>query len=113
MDNKLHILQHSLGLDKYGEGRRYRNHFVTGSGSDDFPACRELVADGLMTELTGNALTGGDSVFYVTRAGIDFVANNSAAKPPEKALTRSQRRYREWLRSDCGLSFRAWIGVKA
>ena len=36
MDSKLHILQHSLGLDKYGDGNQYRNHFVTGPGSTDF-----------------------------------------------------------------------------
>ena len=113
MNSKLHILQHSLGLDQYGAGRQYRNHFVTGEGSDDFPLCRELVAEGLMTERAGNELSGGSPVFFVTRAGIDFVAKNSPAKPPEKKLTRSQRRYREWLRADCGLSFAEWIGAKA
>lgn len=46
MDSKLRILQHSLGLDQYGAGRQYRNHFVTGEGSDGFPLCRELVAEG-------------------------------------------------------------------
>ena len=113
MNSKLHILQHSLGLDQYGAGRQYRNHFVTGEGSDDFPLCRELVAEGLMTERAGNALSGGSPVFFVTRAGIDFVAKNSPAKPPEKKLTRSQRRYREGLRADCGLSFAERIGAKA
>ena len=68
MDSKLHILQHSLGLDHYGAGRQYRNHFVTGEGSDDFPLCRELVAEGLMTERAGNELSGGSPVFFVTRA---------------------------------------------
>lgn len=29
----LNILQHSLGLDEYGRGTPYRNHFVTGEGS--------------------------------------------------------------------------------
>ncbi len=108
---KLHILQHSLGLDQYGEGRQYRNHFVTGEECDNFQPCRELVAEGLMTERAGNELTGGDSVFIVTRAGVDFVSKNSPAKPPEKKLTRSQRRYQEWLQSDCGLSFGEWIGA--
>jgi len=31
------------------------------------------------------------------------------AKPRPK-LTRSQRQYREWLRSDCGVSFGEWLG---
>lgn len=113
MDKKLHILQHSLGLDKYGDGSQYRNHFVTGPGSRDFDDCRALVADGLMTERAGNALSGGDSVFFVTPKGTDFVALNSPAKPPAPKLTRSQKRYRAWLDADCGLSFAEWLGVGA
>lgn len=113
MDSRLHILQHSLGLDQYGNGNQYRNRFVTGEGSKDFADCRALVADGLMTEMAGNALSGGDSVFRVTPKGIDFVALNSPKRPPEPKLTRSQKRYREFLKDDCGLSFREWLGVGA
>jgi hypothetical protein len=113
MDNRLHILQHSLGLDQYGEGRQYRNHFCTGPGSTDFDDCRALVADGLMTERAGNALSGGDSVFQVTPKGIDYVALNSPQRPPEPKLTRSQKRYREYLRAESSLSFAEWIGVRA
>lgn len=113
MGNRLQILQHSLGLDQYGEGRQYRNHFCTGPGSTDFDDCRALVADGLMTERSGNALSGGDSVFHVTPKGIDYVALNSSKRPPEPKLTRSQKRYRAWLNADCGLSFAEWLGVEA
>ena len=113
MNSKLHILQHSLGLDQYGDGNQYRNHFVTGEGSTDFEDCRALVADGLMTERSGNALSGGCSVFHVTPKGVDFVALNSPKRPPEPKLTRSQKRYREFLSADCGLSFREWLGVGA
>lgn len=28
-----------------------------------------------------------------------------------RRMTRSQRRYREYLDSDCGLSFREWLGI--
>jgi hypothetical protein len=110
MDSKLHILQHSLGLDEYGEGRQYRNHFVTGPGSDDWGHCVSLVGDGLMTQQRGNALTGGDDCFRVTPKGIDYVALNSPARPK---LTRSQQRYREFLDADCGLSFREWLGARS
>lgn len=72
MDNKLHILRHSLGLDQNGRGKQYRNHFVTGDGSNDFPFCRELVANGFMTERAGSELSGGDSVFYVTPSGVKY-----------------------------------------
>jgi len=68
-EQQLSILRHSLGLDANGRGRPYRNHFVTGYGSDDFSACRALVAEGLMTHRRGNELTGGDDLFIVTEAG--------------------------------------------
>ena len=113
MDSKLHILQHSLGLDQYGAGSQYRNHFVTGEGSTDFDDCRALVADKLMTESAGNALSGGDSVFRVTQKGVDFVALNSPKRPPEPKLTRSQKRYREFLKDASGLSLREWLDVGA
>lgn len=105
----LHILQHSLGLDDYGQGRQYRNHFVTGPGSKDWDACRALVDAGLMVERPGSLLTGGDSVFIVTPAGIDFVALNS---PPKPKLTRSQKRYRDYLNSECSGSFAEFIGAR-
>jgi hypothetical protein len=90
----LHILQHSLGVDQFGQGRQYRNHFVTGEGSDDHPTCCGLVAAGLMTRQNGNQITGGDDAFFVTDAGRRYVAENS---PPPPKLTRGQARYRDWL----------------
>lgn len=66
-----------------------------------------------MTERSGNALSGGDSVFFVTPNGIDFVALNSPVRPPAPKLTRSQKRYQAWLDADCGLSFAEWLGVGA
>ncbi|MGH8156613.1 MAG: hypothetical protein ACREPQ_00705 [Rhodanobacter sp.] len=107
----LHILQHALGVDTYGQGRQYRNHFVTGEGSSDFDACVQLVNEGLMTRTRGNAITGGDDVFRVTPKGVDYVALTSPAPPPPKKLTRSKRRYQEWLDADPGYSFAEWIGV--
>lgn len=107
-DPLLHILQHSLGVDGFGQGRQYRNHFVTGEGSDDFPHCMALVERGLMTHREGNALTGGDDLFCVTDAGKAFVAEHSP-KPPR--LTRSQKRYRDYLKADSGGSFAEWIGA--
>ncbi len=106
MGDGLHILQHSLGLDQFGQGKRYRNHFCTGPGSFDYTTCRDLVAAGFMEERQGNDLSDGDSVFIVTDAGKDFVDRHSP-RPPK--LTRSQKRYRAWLRSDSGLSFGEWI----
>lgn len=81
MDDKLHILQHSLGVGGYNDKPSYRNHFCTGSGSVDFDNCRALVADGLMTERAGNEISDGDSIFRVTPAGVDYVAKHSPARP--------------------------------
>lgn len=91
----LHILQHSLGVDKHGQGAQYRNHFVTGEGSTDYPDCEALVAAGLMTKQRGGRLTGGDDAFFVTEAGKAYVSEHS---PPAPKLTASQQRYREWLK---------------
>jgi hypothetical protein len=106
MDNLLHILQHSLGVNEYGEGRQHRNHFVTGEGSDDYPHCMALVDAGLMTRRAGSAISGGDDIFHVTADGKEYVAANSPARPK---LTASQRRYQDFLDEDCGYSFGEWL----
>ena len=105
---ELGILQHALGLDQYGHGRQYRNHFVTGVGSTDYPVCMRLVDAHLMTRAPGNDITGGDDVFRVTERGIDHVRTCSPTPPK---LTRSQRRYRAFLAADSGLTFAQWIGA--
>lgn len=64
---QLDILRHSLGLDDYGRGKMFRNHFV--AGGDDEVACRSCVAEGWMVEGRRSDLTGGDPVFFVTDAG--------------------------------------------
>jgi hypothetical protein len=111
LDSPLHILQHALGVDRYGQGRQYRSHFVTGHGCADYEACCALTAAGLMRDAGASELTGGDTCFVVTRAGVDFVAANSPPRPPEPKLTRSQKRYRQYLDADLGVSFRQWIGA--
>ncbi len=78
----LHILCHSLGLDQYGEGKQYRNHFCTGPGSTDFDDCQSLVELGMMTSRPGNEISGGDTIFSVTQKGIDFVMLNKTRKHP-------------------------------
>lgn len=109
MNAKLEILQHALGLDEYGQGKRFRNHFVTGPGGDDWGHCLSLVSNGLMTQLRGNALTGGSDLFKVTQAGIDYVAKHSPT-PPKR--TRSQQRYDDFLAADCGLTFGEFLRSK-
>ena len=105
-NTKLHILQHSLGLDQYGQGKSYRNYFITGPNSTDYKHCLELVAMGLMRQTVGNSITGGDDVFRVTDAGRQFVASNSPTPPK---LTSGQKRYQEFLDADSGLKFGEWL----
>lgn len=62
-----HILQHALGISN--GGKEYRNHFVAGEGSTDYPHCESLVEKGYMTRRDGSPLTGGDYVYFVTDAG--------------------------------------------
>lgn len=103
---QLHILQHSLGLDQYGQGDAYRNHYVAGPDCDGYEECRALVDVGMMEERRASDLTGGMPCFIVTTEGIDYVRRKSERAPK---LSRGQRRYREWLRADSGLSFGEWL----
>lgn len=105
---QLQILQHALGLDEYGQGTMYRNHFC--AGSDDEPICRELVAMGYMRVFAPNESPLPYYNCMVTEAGKVAVLRESP-KPPK--LTRSQRRYREFLRADSGVSFIEWLKDRA
>jgi hypothetical protein len=104
--NLLHILQHSLGLDGFGQGTLppYRRHFV--AGGKDVDACRELVSLGYMTERDASEVSGGDPVFIVTKAG-EAAVQRESPKPPR--LTRGQERYRQWLDAATGVSFGEWL----
>lgn len=108
MSEKLHILQHALGLDAFGQGTWYRNHFVSGPSCDNYATLQELVADGLMVEHPPRDLSGGDSCFVVTEAGKKAVLERSQAPP---RLSRSKKRYRRFLSwtDATGLPFRDFL----
>ncbi len=106
----LHILQHSLGVDQYGQGRQYRNHFVTGPGSKDWERCQLLVEDGLMADRGNSAMIdSGSHCFVVTARGKEAMEKHSP-EPPK--ISRSARRYLAYLRADCGVSFGEWLKLK-
>lgn len=105
-DKDLHILQHSLGVDQYGRGRRYRNHFCTSPDGDDFAACGRLVARGLMNDHGPSELAGGMHTFTVTIYGHKYVSEESPAPPK---ITRSQQRYVDYLNAECGETFGDWL----
>lgn len=104
--SQLEILQHSLGVDKYGRGSMYRNHFC--ASGDDEDVCRSLVALGLMQQ---HATTEMFPYFNcsVTELGKTVVRECSLKLPPR---TRSGKRYDEWLDADCGMKFAEWIKAK-
>ncbi|WP_313244011.1 hypothetical protein [Stenotrophomonas rhizophila] len=101
--DQLSILRHALGVGEDGCAPSYRNHFVTGEGGRDHALCMGLVAAGLMTRYSGNALSGGSDVFGATNAG------RAAAVGTPPKLTPGERRYNEYLRTDSNLSFIDWL----
>jgi len=106
----LHILQHSLGVDQYGQGNQYRNHFATGPGGKDFDRCLELAAMGMMQDLGSREAWGKMHCFIVTPHGVDAVALESP-RPPR--LSRSKERYRRYMEiSDCFESFKHFLGYE-
>ena len=105
----LRILQHALGADKYGRGTFYRNRYVVGPDCDGFDDCRALVAAGFMIDSGPVEWMGCQHSFRVTEAGI--TAMREASPEPPK-LTRSERRYREFLNADSGYTFEEWLKVK-
>lgn len=107
MESALHILQHSLGVDQYGQGDQYRDHFVTGECSDDHPTCMALVADGLMRRWPAVKVYGEMDLFRVTDAGRAYVREHSP-EPPK--LTSGQRRYQRWLDGAADwMTFGEWL----
>lgn len=109
MAERLHIMQHAMGMDDYGRFRRgdYRNHYVVGAGAPAHDECMALVAEGLMMIFgRPSELTGGMNCFVVTDAGRRWVQNNSPA-PPRR--NRDQKRYDAYLAADSNLKFGEWL----
>lgn len=105
----LEIIQHSLGCDQYGQSKAYRdendgtfgyyrNRYVCGP----MPDLQALVALGLMKDHGPQAIAASMHCYSVTREGVAAMKQHSP-KPP--VLTRNQKRYREFLDSDCGWTF--------
>lgn len=110
MTTPLHILQHARGVDQYGRGKRYRNHYTIGRECDSFDTCEALVALGFMRDRGAEPAFGGMHVFVVTAEG-DTAIDRYSPAPPK--LTRSQKRYAAWAAADSGLKFGEWLRVSA
>lgn len=103
---QLHYMQHALGLDDYGQGRWYRNHFVSGPECDHWNELCQLVELGLMKRHEPRPLFGGDSCFVVTEEGKRYVQERNPTAPK---VSRSAARYRLWLRSGADMPFGDWL----
>jgi hypothetical protein len=103
---QLHILQHSLGCDKFGRGKLYRDYYCVGLTNDKTLAdIQALVALGWMRP--GHKINEGrDQYFHVTQLGISAMKGHSPAPPK---LTRGQQRYRDFLHADCGMKFGEYL----
>ncbi|PBJ83740.1 hypothetical protein CMZ84_04425 [Lysobacteraceae bacterium NML93-0399] len=103
---QLDTLRHALGIGADGTKPAFRNHFVTGEGSEDHAVCMVLVDRGLMTRRTGSALSGGDDIFSVTAEGRLAAAGTWVKQP------RSKQRYADWLHEDGVESFGEWLRAR-
>jgi len=103
---QLEILQHAMGMDRYGRRGRgsERNHYC--AGGDDVADCAELVAIGYMRSFRREWLPYFNCV--VTKDGWEAVRRESPVPP---RLTRSQKRYRRWLEvaDACNCTFGEWL----
>lgn len=105
-DESLHILQHAIGLDAYGQGNAYRNHYVADESHYNWPLLIAHVEAGRMWRAERDALFGGAYCFVVTDAGREHVREHSP-KPPK--VSRAKARYREWLKVADLISFGDWL----
>lgn len=101
------ILAHSLGRQEDGQRKEsqsqetedFRNSFVTGEETTDYPNCMSLVEKGLMQKTSSVLLSKGQFFFFVTKTGIELVnAQAKVAKSLEPKLTAAQLRYRRYVK---------------
>lgn len=111
--NQLNIMRHALGIDDAGIPKNnrdyFRNRFVTDLNTEDEKECQHLVAIGMMDDTGPLFLAEGMHLFMVSEQGRKYVDENA---PKPKKLTRGQRRYREFLELDMGLTFKEFLMIK-
>lgn len=107
---ELHVLQHTLGVNKYGQGTQYRNHFCCAPGYSDYETCYSLAKQGYMIHRGSSILPERNVFFHATPEGRAAMARDSP-EPPK--LTRSQRRYQQYHNSGAadayGWNFGDWL----
>lgn len=104
----LHILQHSLGCDQYGQSKHhgpdegdgcfgyYRNRYVC----DPEPNLTELVELGLMADNGSGPMIGTMHFYSVTEKGLAEMLKHSPAPPKPAKVSKSKARYAAYLSSE-------------
>jgi hypothetical protein len=87
-DRQRELARHALGLPNQRR-TSYRNHFCTGPGCTDYDDWRGMVEKGFARRRPGSVLTGGDDLFWLTRAGADAALARGEALDSEDFPTRS------------------------
>jgi hypothetical protein len=95
---QLHILQHSLGLNQFGEGSHYRNRYISDPNAD----LDGLVRVGFLKDFGAIEAYDGMHYYEVTPAG-KIAIQKESPKPPK--ISRSRRRYLAFLNADSGMPF--------
>lgn len=100
----LHILQHALGVNQYGQSTHrpnsddwhgcYRNRYVAGPGHHSWENLKQLTRQGFMHDHGFQELASGDHCFSVTEAG--YRAMRCFSPQPPK-VTRARRRWQAFL----------------
>ena len=103
---ELDIIEHATGRNY--NPRHVRNYFLAGKDSKDLALCRSLTERGFMRGGQKIGWCANDSHFTVTEAG---EREYLRLRPPRK-LTRSQRRYEQFLQEDSGMKFGDWLRSK-
>lgn len=105
----LKILRHSVGLDELGYGRQYRNHYATTGESIDGQMCQALCVLGFMKDHGPQAIWEGMRAYSVTEEGKRVVQLHEPIPPK---ISRSRRRYLDFLAADSGLTFGEYLKRK-
>jgi hypothetical protein len=99
------LMQHCCGLSN----NENRNFFGTSKGYKDSNEFEKLVDMGLAKSHKPPSWSGDTAQYSLTDEG-KKVASETMPKP--KKLTRGQKNYQDYLRSDCCETFAEWMGFK-
>lgn len=107
--NQFSVMFHTIGLGRIES----RNWFGTGANGKDYEDLKFLESIGMAKSNRAPSWSGDDVIFCLTEEGKNIAyVEFERRKPPVKKLTRSQKRYQEYLdASDCYDSFAHFIGA--